>query len=79
LEASSGDRYAEAHHLKPLGAPHNGPDIANNIICVCPNCHAKLDYGIMRIEIPKLNLDIRHKIGAEFINYHNNNILEKVL
>lgn len=79
LEASSGERYAEAHHLKPLGTPHNGPDIANNIICVCPNCHAKLDYGIIRIEIPKLNLDIRHKIDAEFINYHNNNIFEKVL
>ena len=79
MEASSGERYAEAHHLKPLGTPHNGPDISNNIICVCPNCHAKLDYGIIRIEIPKLNLDIRHKIDAEFINYHNNNIFEKVL
>ncbi len=28
--------YAESHHIQPLGAPHNGPDVAENILCVCP-------------------------------------------
>jgi hypothetical protein len=37
-----GDRlYAEGHHLRPLGSPHNGPDVAANILCVCPNCHTR--------------------------------------
>lgn len=36
--------YAEAHHIKPLGAPHNGPDVRENILCVCPNHHVLLDY-----------------------------------
>ena len=42
--------YVEAHHIKPLGSPHNGPDHPGNIVCVCPNCHVKLDYGAIEID-----------------------------
>src|ERR1044072_1205256 len=35
--------YSEVHHIKPLGKPHNGPDRLENMICVCPNCHIRLD------------------------------------
>lgn len=41
----NGSRYAEAHHIVPLGEPHNGPDIESNIIVLCPNHHAMFDYG----------------------------------
>lgn len=34
-----GGLYAEAAYIRPLGRPHNGPDTADNILCLCPNCH----------------------------------------
>ena len=40
-----GGTYSEAAHVKPLGSPHNGPDTAENIICLCPNCHVLFDRG----------------------------------
>ena len=54
LELSSGF-YCEAHHLKPLGAPHNGPDTRANVVVVCPNHHVLLDYGALRINIDTWN------------------------
>jgi hypothetical protein len=58
--------YAEAHHVKPLGSPHNGPDIPENILCLCPNCHVMLDYGAI-----ELRKDQLPEIRTEFIAYHN--------
>jgi hypothetical protein len=71
--------YAEAHHIKPLGSPHNGPDKSDNIICVCPNCHALLDYGGIKLNLEQLNLNSKHKICAEYIDYHNKNILNRII
>jgi predicted HNH restriction endonuclease len=79
IESPNRERYAEAHHIKPLGKPHNGPDSANNIICVCPNCHAKLDYGIIRLGKSKIMLHERHEINQQFIDYHNENIYSKII
>lgn len=31
--------YSEAAHIKALGKPHNGPDLKENILCLCPNHH----------------------------------------
>mgnify|MGYP001048787712 CR=1 FL=1 len=47
---SSGKYYAEAHHLKPLGAGHDGPDSLDNLIVLCPTHHAEFDYGAIAIE-----------------------------
>ena len=58
--------YAEAHHVKPLGTPHNGPDHPGNIVCLCPNCHVKFDYGSI-----KINQDQFKTVLPEFIRYHN--------
>ena len=58
--------YAEAHHVKPLGTPHNGPDHPGNIVCLCPNCHVKLDYGSIIISQDKFKT-----VHSEFIRYHN--------
>ncbi|WP_407839016.1 YDG/SRA domain-containing protein [Streptomyces sp. DSM 116496] len=41
--------YCEGAHLKPLGAPHMGPDVEPNILCLCPNCHVRLDLGAISI------------------------------
>lgn len=64
--------YAEAHHVKPLGGPHDGPDHPGNIICVCPNCHVKLDYGVI-----KLDQEILNNVLTEFIKYHNEVVCKK--
>ncbi|WP_407690101.1 YDG/SRA domain-containing protein [Rubrobacter aplysinae] len=37
--------YAEAAHIRPLGAPHNGPDDLDNLLCLCPNHHVLFDNG----------------------------------
>ena len=61
-----GQPYAESHHVKPLGFPHSGPDVRDNVLCVCPNCHVHLDYGAV-----KLDPDRHPTISSEFIRYHN--------
>ncbi|GEM_PF-4121452 len=71
LELTPGIFYAEGHHLKPVGQPHNGPDKKQNILCVCPNCHAKLDFAAMKIDPAKLRSVPGHIVEAESINYHN--------
>ena len=70
--------YAEAAHIKPVGRPHNGPDRANNLLCLCPNHHLMLDKGVYMIADDlsligingKLNKHIDHEISIEFIRYH---------
>ncbi|MGD0036676.1 MAG: HNH endonuclease [Bacteroidota bacterium] len=72
IEYGNGQYYAESHHIKPLGSPHNGPDSRDNILCVCPNCHAKLDLGAIELDTKKINNYINeHPINNEYIEYHN--------
>ena len=35
--------YAEGAHIRPLGKPHDGLDIMDNILCLCPNHHVLFD------------------------------------
>ncbi|TGL45981.1 HNH endonuclease [Leptospira perdikensis] len=75
LNLNDDQSYSEAHHVKPLGMPHNGPDSSDNLIIVCPNCHVKLDYGALELRnIPIL----KHSINSEYIYYHNNEIFGKL-
>jgi hypothetical protein len=68
---ADGNTYAEAHHIKPLGQPHNGPDVAENIIVLCPNHHVQLDYGAMKLMPEQINSIHGHKLGGQYIDYHN--------
>ena len=72
LDIGQGTYYAEAHHLRPLGQPHNGPDVKENIICVCPNHHALLDFGAIRLDRKTLGIDDSHGLSNDYIEYHNN-------
>lgn len=65
-----GDKaYAEAHHVHPLG--ENGPDVKENIMCVCPNHHAMLDYKVLR-----LNADRISGIARKYVQRHNAQVME---
>ncbi|MYN10191.1 HNH endonuclease [Pseudoduganella aquatica] len=73
----NGEQYAEAHHIQPLGAPHDGPDIAANIICVCPNHHVELDYGVRALRIENLRQAPGHQISDKYVQYHNEEIMRR--
>ena len=73
---------AEGAHVRPLGRPHNGPDVPANVLCLCPNCHRKFDAGAVHITdtfrvidfegllVGPLHRDSRHKIAVEHLAYH---------
>lgn len=74
--------YAEAAHIKPLGRPHNGPDAADNVLCLCPNHHVAFDFGMLTINSDLTVLDRatgtestlrthpEHEINEEYLSYH---------
>ncbi len=72
----SGNTYSEAHHLIPLGRPHNGPDVAGNIVVLCPNHHVKLDYGLIPLSRERLSERAGHTVNEASIDYHNQEIFE---
>lgn len=72
IQLQNGERFAEAHHIQPLGSPHDGPDVAGNIIVLCPNHHAMCDYAAITLDIATLTPHSDHHIQSKYIDYHNN-------
>jgi putative restriction endonuclease len=76
LEGLAGP-YAEAAHIRPLGAPHHGPDTADNILCLCPNHHVLLDHGGVGIREDlsllgaqgRLTVHPQHRINEGHLRY----------
>lgn len=76
LEGLAGP-YAEAAHIRPLGAPYHGPDTQDNILCLCPNHHVLLDHGGVGIgedlsptgEEGRLEVDPRHRVSEGHLRY----------
>jgi putative restriction endonuclease len=70
--------YAEGAHIKPLGAPHRGPDTLDNLLCLCPNHHLLFDVGAITIAddmtligtFGKLRTIPKHAINVEYVRYH---------
>jgi putative restriction endonuclease len=77
LECPAGP-YAEAAHIRPLGAPHNGPDTKDNILCLCPNHHVLFDNGAVSVAEDlsligaESTLTVRryHHINKHYLAYH---------
>ncbi|MBL9090542.1 MAG: HNH endonuclease [Planctomycetaceae bacterium] len=81
-------RYAECHHLKPLGAPHFGPDIESNLLVLCPNHHVLFDRGSLRIDpltwsVLRFDREVKprtlyrqpwHVIDQQYLDYHSTKI-----
>jgi hypothetical protein len=64
-------RYAEGHHLHPLGSRYEGPDVRGNILVVCPSHHAEFDYGSIAINPKQALLSILiQKIRTTIKNQH---------
>lgn len=74
IKLKSGKKYSEAHHIKPLGSDHGGPDMANNIVVLCPNHHVMCDYGTVELDISNIRLAEGHNISEKYIKYHNQKI-----
>ena len=76
LEGAAGP-YAEAAHIRPLGAPHDGPDTPDNILCLCPNHHVLFDHGALGIDEDlsligaegSLTVHPSHQINGEHLRY----------
>ena len=75
--------YSEGAHIRPLGRPHDGPDVISNILCLCPNCHVRFEYGALAIEddltvidringsvVGKLRASAAHVLDLVQIAYH---------
>jgi 5-methylcytosine-specific restriction protein A len=72
VELFNNEYYSEAHHILPLSC--GGPDIVNNLLCVCPNHHVQLDYGAIKIAKEEILVKKGHNIIEEYIDYHNTKI-----
>ncbi len=77
VQLANGETYSEAHHIKPLGSKHNGPDIPGNLIVLCPNHHVQCDRGAIRLDYDDLITYVEHVVEMEFLSYHNQIILKK--
>nr|WP_078963247.1 YDG/SRA domain-containing protein [Streptomyces durhamensis] len=86
LVGPDGKPYSEGAHIRPLGNPHNGPDVERNILCLCPNCHVRLDIGAVVIDEDwsiivragvfghdvrsELKRHKKHRVHEEYVQYH---------
>ncbi|MBD0670388.1 YDG/SRA domain-containing protein [Streptomyces sp. CBMA156] len=81
--------YAEAAHIRGLGQPHNGPDVAGNVLCLCPNHHTLFDFGTLAIaddltitdratgaEIGRLREAPGHQVDQAHLAYHRDHYSE---
>jgi 5-methylcytosine-specific restriction protein A len=83
------EHYAEVHHIRPLGRPHEGPDVQSNMLVLCPNHHADFDHGLVHVDTESLEvthatdeaisgqellLRDDHELDSDVLEYHNDEI-----
>lgn len=83
--ATAAGTYSEGAHIRALGAAHNGPDTADNVLCLCPNDHVLFDKGALYLEngnvfrtkgrvlVGPLRTHRRHAIDWAHATYHREN------
>jgi hypothetical protein len=49
LDMPGGLYYSEGAHIRPLGEGHSGPDVPENVLCLCPNHHVQFDAGVFSV------------------------------
>jgi predicted restriction endonuclease len=77
-----GDRgYSEGAHIQALGSPHEGPDVMENVLCLCPNCHVLFDFGALIVQADhslllngqpygNLRLHPNHQVDGKYLAHH---------
>lgn len=81
LETPTGP-YAEACHIRPIGKPHNGPDVPGNVLCLSPNIHVLFDHGAISLsddlEVLGMDADVsvhpNHDLDIDCIRYHREHV-----
>lgn len=76
--------YAEAAHVQPLGAPHHGPDVLPNLLCLCPNHHVLFDFGAFSVAddlsllgtAGRLTAVSQHRLDEQYLHYHRTHFYE---
>jgi len=76
-------------HIRGLGRPHEGPDVLENMLCLCPNHHDQFDYfsyfidpktleikGLDGFEGNAIKVHPQHKIDPVFLSYHQEQYLK---
>lgn len=76
----NGKPYMEAHHLIPLSAQdsfNSGLDTEANIVCLCPNCHRLLHYGIeIKAELKTIYEERKDALAKSGINISFDELLK---
>jgi len=72
LECEGGP-YAEAAHIRPLGRPHDGPDVLENLLCLCPNHRVLFDNGALLVQD-----DFSLNSGTEHLRVHRDHFVDPV-
>ncbi|GAA4924201.1 putative restriction endonuclease [Nonomuraea thailandensis] len=80
--------YAEGAHIRPLGSPHDGHDVAGNLLCLCPNDHVLFDQSAIVVDDDLVVLDrltgeskgilrtvTGHEVDTQYLAYHRNSYL----
>jgi hypothetical protein len=81
---------SDAAHIQALGSPHDGPDVIENILCLCPNHHRTFDAGAWTLSDQlividcisgetgeKIQIHPSHTIHLEHVQYHRFHFVEK--
>jgi putative restriction endonuclease len=90
LETPAGG-YSEGAHIRPLGRPHDGPDSADNLLCLCPNHHVLFDAGALYVSedgsvcsaldgstISRLRTTKQHAVSTAQLEYHRDHLVRRV-
>ena len=77
-----GKGASDAAHIRGLGSPHNGPDIIENILCLCPNHHRTFDSGAWALtddfkvkdlltgqDLGSIHLHASHRLSLDCVRY----------
>ncbi len=76
--------YAEGAHIRALGRPHDGLDVRENVLCLCPTCHVYFDRGAIVLDDSLHVIDLTgsglagrqlrqasgHDVDMEAVRYH---------
>lgn len=65
LQVAEDRFYSEAAHIRGVGAPHNGPDKASNMLVLCPNHHLQFDRGVLRLQKGGAHYQIKSQTAAD--------------